>query len=180
MLAKSSTLRNGFKHIRLAYARYLATIFYFSVFGFFVVVVPQCAAPNRAQPIDQESGKNPPVIMDNTVVFFSISQADYDSLIEQKPEMANRMEGLMDYYHYALMAEQKLSSLGYTVIFGSWHEVTVQLEEGKTKKMVFNPADFKAILMKAKDKGPELVTGFDSDYDSISKIISKYFNIVLE
>lgn len=158
----------------------LVAIFYISVFGLFGVVVPQCVAPNRAHLIDQESGKNPPIIMDNTVVFFSISQADYDSLVEQKPEMGMRIEELMDYYHYAMMAEPKLRSLGYTVIFGSWHEVTVQLEEGKTKKMVFNPVDFKAILMKAKGKGPELVTGFNSDYGSISKIISKYFNIVLE
>ncbi len=118
--------------------------------------------------------------MDNTVVFFSISQTDYDSLVEQKPEMGIRIEELSDYQHYALMAASKLKSLGYIVIFGSWHEVTVQLEEGKTKKMVFNPEDFEAILMKAKAKGPELVTGFASDYYTISNIISKYFHIDLK
>jgi len=120
-----------------------------------------------------------PIIKDNTIVFWSISQEDYDALLAKDPEVANRMEELMEYYHNALEIASELRLRGFTVIFGSWEAVSVQISERQTKEIAFNPKDFKAILMKAIGKEPKMVTKFFGEYSDMLKIISEYFNIDL-
>ena len=164
----------------LGFLRCLAAIYTIAAIWVSGAVFSGCAAPGMTKPNGQESGEEPPLIKDNTVVFFAISQADYDELVKQKPEIGNQMEMLFDYYHYADMIESRLTARGYTVVWGSWHTVSVQMAAGKIKKMAFNPADLKAILMKARGKDPEMVTDFSVDHYSIAAVISKYFGIKID
>lgn len=168
------------RHVQSGFARYFVSISCLVLVAFVGSTFSQCAVLHQQNQIGRESEEIAPIIKDGTVVFLAISQEDYDALARQKPEVSVRMEELFDYYHYADMVKPRLIQLGYTVIAGSWHTVIVQMEEGKNRKIRFDPTDFKAILMKAKGKDPELVTDFGSDDQSIARIISKYFGINLD
>jgi len=121
--------------------------------------------------------EKPPIIKENTVVFYAISQTDYDLLIAENPKLSIRMEELWDYYRDSEAMVPKLEALGFTVIRASWKEATIQLGKRKTKKIQINPREFKALLMYGKGKEPKLVTNYSGEYWSMAKILSDYFGI---
>ncbi|MCG7852100.1 MAG: hypothetical protein MIO92_06225 [Methanosarcinaceae archaeon] len=137
----------------------------------------RCVAFDKAYQNTQGANEITPVIKENTVVFWAISQTDYDLLIAENPKLSSRMEELWDYYRYSEAMVPKLEALGFTVIRASWKEANIQLGKRKMKKIQINPREFKALLLYRKGKKPMLVTKFTGEYWSMAKILSDYFGL---
>ena len=176
-LIKRTTLQELRERGVLKYAYYMRVLIILVTIVLCGAFFQKCVALDKSIQISQGPIENPPIIKENTVVFFAISQTDYDFLVSEKPELSERMEELNDYYRYSFRIISKLKEFGITVIAGTWKEVTVQLGKRKTKKIQFNSREFKAILMYGKGKAPKLVTGFTGNYESMAKILSDYFHI---
>jgi len=136
-----------------------------------------CEALDKSTQNSQGPITNPPIIKENTIVFWAISQTDYDLLIAGNPKLSSRMDELWDYYRDSEAMVPKLEALGFTVIRASWNEATIQLRKRKAKKIQIDPREFKALLMYGKGKEPMLVTNFNGDYWSMAKRLSDYFGI---
>lgn len=147
-----------------------------------IMILPEallnsCEAVDRAFQSSQNTFVNTPVIKKNSVVFWAISQTDYDNLVSDNPKLSERMEELWDYYQDSALLTPKLEDLGFAVIEASWKEAIVQLGNGKTKTIHMNPEDFKVLILNVKGKEPKLVTNFSGDYWTMAKLISDYFGI---
>jgi hypothetical protein len=88
----------------------MGRIFVLSIVGFtfltfseppWMSAVSTSVREKRVQDIRQE-GNTSPLIKDNTVVFLSLSKADYDALVKKHPEDEDGLaEVLSDFYYYA-------------------------------------------------------------------------------
>jgi hypothetical protein len=151
-----------------------------SILLIFALVISCSGASAQRNTVDIiEAKADPPIIGDNTVVFFTISQIDYESLLPPGRERGSATETIADFVHSAMKVESKIKALGYQVIYGSWHEVKVRIGENEIETIMFEPKGIIAILMKAQGKKPKLVTEFPEGLYAMGKIISEYFNVNL-
>jgi hypothetical protein len=158
-------------------SRYIRVLLIMTIMILPEALLNSCEAVDRAFQGSQNTFVNTPVIKKNAVVFWAISQTDYDNLVSDKPELSERMDELWDYYQDSALLTPKLEALGFTVIDASWKEAIVQLGNGKTKKIQMSPEEFKVLILNGKGKEPKLVTKFSGDYWTMAKIISDYFGI---
>jgi hypothetical protein len=150
---------------------------------------PQAGRPREAR----SEVENPPIIKENTVVFLSLSQDDYDAFVKKTPTIEDRLtEVLHDFYFYAKKVAEKLKAQGISAEFGHWKELYFQLTGGKIEKRTFNPEDAFGLALYAKGKPPLMVRSAGHqkaeigekrctpDFFSMAAVISEYFGVKIE
>jgi hypothetical protein len=132
------------------------------------------------QPLEL-SPEDPQIIKESCVVFFGLTQADFDSLSAKLSEENNGLsEVLSDFNYYSGRISPRLKQLGISVKFETSKEVWLQIAEGQTEKIIFDPKDAYGMLLFAKGDIPKLLTKFSPDYFTMAKIISEYFHVKIE
>jgi hypothetical protein len=129
----------------------------------------------------------PPIIKENSVVFYCISQEDFDELIKDPDRRGDIIETISDFNHYALMVAEKLEGIGIATEFVSDKEIWFELPTGIIEKRTFNPKDDFQLALFPKGKPPLIVRsrsssvddGIIANYDSLIEAISDYFGINL-
>jgi len=136
--------------------------------------------------------ESPPIINENTVVFLSISQEDFDTLVSKNPgRRQGLVEVLSDFYHYALQVADELKARGIAVEFQSWKEVWFRLPNGNIEKRTFDPEDVFGLALFPKGESPLMVRSQGNGayqagerhvypgYESMAEEISNYFGVNL-
>ena len=145
----------------------------------------------RVPDITQE-GNTSPLIKDNTVVFLSLSKADYKALVNKRPGAEDELaEVLSDFYFYAEQVADLLKSHGISSEFKHWKELQFLSVDGNIIRKTIDPDDPFGLALYAKGKDPLMVRPFGTiiadiesvqvtpDFASMAAVISEYFGIKL-
>jgi len=122
-----------------------------------------------------EASDKPLIIKENTILFFAISQAEYNLLEEKLKYEVDEI--LYDFYRYAQKAIEILKKYGFDPSFSGSKNMIFKYSIGIEEKISINTKEhIVALILFGNNKKPKIFYGVFQD-DEILKNISEYFKI---
>ena len=137
----------------------------------------------KAQAIQDETKRKnitgepdkPLIIKENTILFFAISQAEYNLLKENLEYEVDEI--LYEFYRYAQKAIEILKKYGFDPSFSGSKNMIFKYSTGIEEKISINTKEhIVALILFGNNKKPKIFYGVIQD-DEILKNISEYFKI---
>ncbi len=118
------------------------------------------------------------VIKENAIVFYTLSNAEYDKLLLKHPDWEQGIiECTSDFLSYAHRIAASLNNVGISTRFESIVEVWFEYANGTMEKKSFKPEELYGLAMFAKNKAPVIRSDFDANLQPMVEVISKYFEL---